>query len=85
MNLAFQKRYKSAGKLKQQLKYKSFIPSLVNRDFDWDDKRIDVLHGDAMRFLGELNVYSLVPDVVYIKMNVTHGATRSNVIEGTKL
>lgn len=78
------KNFKS-GKYKKQLEYQSFSPALINRDFDWDDKKIDILHGQAMRFLGELNAYSmLVPDVdFFIQMNVAREATKSNMIEGT--
>ncbi len=79
------KKFK-AGKLTQQLEYKSFSPFLVDRVFNWDDKKIDILHGQAMRFLGELNAYStLVPDVdFFIQMNVAREATKSNMIEGTQ-
>ncbi len=79
------KDFKS-GTYKKQLQYQSFLPSLINREFEWKDQKIAILNGEAMRLLGELNAYStLVPDVdFFIQMNVAKEATTSNMIEGTQ-
>ena len=78
-------KFKS-GIFVDQYQYKSFRPERINRQFKIDDSDINVLLEKASQLLGELNAYSkLVPDVdFFIQTHVTHEATESSRIEGTK-
>jgi len=75
-----------AGSLKQEYKYKSFLPSKINHTFTWDDPKINVLLENATRALGELNAFTMiVPNVdIFIQMHITKEANTSSKIEGTK-
>ncbi len=75
-----------AGTLKQEYKYKSFLPNKINHTFTWDDPQINVLLENATRALGELNAYTMiVPNVdIFIQMHITKEANTSSKIEGTK-
>ena len=75
-----------SGSYKQQYEYKSFMPSIVDREWTMSDGDLLWLLSQADRKLGELNAFSqLVPDVdFFIQMHVRKEATTSSRIEGTQ-
>ncbi len=75
-----------AGRLQSRYQYKSFEPTLLNHDWQWQDSQINVLLESANRALGELNAFSLiVPDIdLFIQMHVVKEAQSSSRIEGTQ-
>ncbi len=75
-----------SGRLRQEYQYKSFVPSMINHTFTWDDPQINTLLEDATRALGELNAFTMiVPNVdIFIQMHITKEANTSSKIEGTK-
>jgi len=75
-----------SGKYKQQYKYKSFSPSLINHEWTWDDSRINTLLEEATAALSELSTFSrFVPDIDrFIYMHVLKEANTSSRIEGTR-
>lgn len=79
------KNYQS-GYFQNQGYYKSFQPSLINRQWLMDDMEILQLLSKADRQLGRLDMYSeYIPNIeMYISMHVIKEATQSSKIEGTQ-
>jgi len=75
-----------AGKYVKQVKYSSFLPVKISKEWIISSPKINHLLSEANRLLGELNAFSqLIPDVdFFIKMHISKEATSSSKIEGTK-
>lgn len=79
------KNYKS-GQYINQGYYKSFQPSLINKQLHVDDMEVMQLLSQADRELGRLDMYSkYIPNIdLFISMHVIKEATQSSKIEGTQ-
>ena len=75
-----------AGNFISQGYYKSFQPTLINRQWDLDNMEVIQLLSKADRELGRLDMYSnYIPNIdLYIRMHVLKEATQSSKIEGTQ-
>ena len=75
-----------SGVYKEQFKYKSFSPTLINEQWIWEDASLSYILDEATRKLAELDMYSkLISNVdLYIKMHVRVEANKSSKIEGTR-
>src|SRR5690554_1459965 len=75
-----------SGAWKEQYQYKSFSPTTVNREWNWENPKINTLLARASRTLAELDAFSLiVPDIdLFIQMHIAKEANNSSRIEGTQ-
>jgi len=79
------KQYKS-GQYISQGYYKSFQPTLINKQWHIDNMEVLQLLSKADRELGRLDMYSkYIPNIdLFISMHVLKEATQSSRIEGTQ-
>lgn len=75
-----------AGTYVSQRYYKSFQPTLINKDWQLDSMEVIQLLSQADRELGRLDMYSdYIPNIdLFISMHVLKEATQSSKIEGTQ-
>jgi Fic family protein len=75
-----------AGAYLRQGYYKSFQPTLINRQWHLDNMEVIQLLSKADRDLGRLDMYShYIPNIdLFISMHVLKEATQSSKIEGTQ-
>lgn len=75
----------SSGSYVNQGYYKSFIPNLINKDWQIIDMSVLQLLSKADRFLGRLDMYSEYVNIdLFIRMHIAKEATQSSKIEGTQ-
>ncbi|RPH34247.1 MAG: Fic family protein [Bacteroidales bacterium] len=75
-----------SGQLISQAYYKSFQPTLINRQWTVESMEVLQLLSQADRELGRLDMYSnYIPNIdLFISMHVLKEATQSSKIEGTQ-
>lgn len=75
-----------AGEIRLGVNYKYFLPILINREWTWNDPKINKLIENASFQLGQLNSYArLVPNIdLFIHLHITKEAVVSSKIEGTQ-
>ncbi len=75
-----------SGKWVEQRQYKSFSPVMINKEWSWEEPKINTLLERASRALAELDAFTLiVPDVdLFISLHITKEAQASSQIEGTQ-
>ena len=71
---------------KQQYKYKSFLPTKINKNFYWKNTKINILLEKASLEIWKLESFSnFIPDIdFFIKMHISKEAIKSSKIEWTK-
>lgn len=71
---------------KQQYKYKSFLPDNINKNFYWNNSKINILLEKANLELWKLESFSkFIPDInFFISMHISKEAIQSSKIEWTK-
>jgi Fic family protein len=79
------KGFKSGAYVSQKY-YKSFQPTLINREWELDNMEVIQLLSQADRALGKLDMFSdYIPNIdLFISMHVLKEATQSSKIEGTQ-
>lgn len=74
-----------SGRYINQVYYKSFQPSFINREWTITDMQVMNLLSLADRHLGRLDMYSQYVNIdLFIQMHFAKEATQSSKIEGTQ-
>jgi Fic family protein len=76
----------NSGEFKKGFNYSYFVPTEVNKQWEWADGSLSELLEKASIKLGELNSFArLVPNIdLFIHLHITKEAVISSKIEGTQ-